>query len=142
MPNFQSVPVPEEHVSAVYALLAQLQGGSIPSTAAVVDESLWPTELVKRAVIESQSPMRDTLVMLAEAGDDGITTEEIAEHFSFDAGRNAVSGMLGAFGRRCQNRYDREDGLYEVTWPQLDDGAYETRLKMKAPYRQPVIDAA
>lgn len=142
---FVSVMVPEERVLEVYALLAPEQRTGRDGAAARPEpdladggEAAWPEDVVLRAARESAEAMRGVLRILVEAGDDGLTTVEIADQLHLARGAASVAGMLGAFSRRCFNRYGMSDPLWEAQWEELEDGGTTTRLSLYEAYRGPL----
>ncbi len=135
--GFVSVQVPEERVLEVYGLLANedSRGPAAGTDEDSVSEMDWPEDVVLRAARESAEPMRELLRVLLEAGDDGVTTVEIAEELDLARGAASVAGMLGAFGRRCANRYKMTKPLWSDEWEELDDGGTTTRLTLWPAYR-------
>lgn len=102
--SYINVPVPEEHVPAVYALLAGLQEGheapATPSGRAGRTE-----DLIRRAYVESQDTHRRLMEYLAERSDDWTYSSELAKGLGLSSGSRSVAGMFGAFGRRAKHRY-------------------------------------
>jgi len=157
MGAYVPVQVPEEYVMEVYAFLSSLKAkkgpGAAPQAPKPTDAEVsgatgvatvghWPVHLLQRAVSESPPEMRETLVLLAKAGDAGMSTTEIADHFKMEKRENAVAGMFGAFGRRCHSRYGVVADLWDRTYPQHADGTSETRVILKHDFRDVVLDAA
>lgn len=60
--------------------------------------------------------MRQLLGFLADHPDKEVTSEQIADALDAAKGWNTVAGMLGAFGRRASNRYERRDPMWELRW--------------------------
>jgi hypothetical protein len=62
--------------------------------------------LVRRVYRESDDQFRHLLQLLADRPDQPMSTEEVAEALQLERGVGYLAGMLGAFGRRSNNRYD------------------------------------
>jgi hypothetical protein len=93
------VPVPAEQVDDVFRFLL---GMTEPE--ANRDGDLRP--LVQRIFRESEQSFRDLLQLLAKHAGNPLSTEEIAEALKLFRGTASLAGMLGAYGRRANNRYD------------------------------------
>jgi hypothetical protein len=116
MPYVQ-IAVLEEHVPAVYALLARLQSGE--------DAKPELTEaVVARMYADSLATHRSLLEYFAARPDGWIGTSELAKALSLDG--KGIAGTLGAFGNRAKHRYD---GLkpWDHRW---DDKGGEVVYKM------------
>lgn len=123
-----NVPVPEEHVPAVYALIARLQAGEQPEEAAP-DEPPPPLDemLVAQMYGDSLPPHRAFMELLAGQPGEWIYTGEAADALDLPKGSKSLAGMLGAFGRRAKHRYggvapwedawnpERREARYRVT---------------------------
>lgn len=127
MVDFINVPVPADRVQEVYALLGGEGTSTVvgPSGAAVAPPSVaeavwtpqgdaddddvqaWTQSMLKRMYGESVGPMRAALDYLADRGGDEVTSRELAEALGLPKGVRSLAGMIGAFARRCWNRYDR-----------------------------------
>jgi hypothetical protein len=90
------VPVPEEHVSAVLALVLRLSEGG--------DEPLmeWDQEALSGFVAETGEPARAILAFLADPAraDTEVGTREVARALGVE--RAELSGILGPLNRRCR----------------------------------------
>ena len=86
--------------------------------------------------------MRKALVLIAEAGDSGITTQGLADALEYEKGRAAVAGMFGAFGRRSQNRYGQATQMWDVEYQPTVGEAYDTIVKMRPQFRSVVMEAS
>ena len=80
----------------------------------------WNGEAVRRAYRESADKMRALLVFLADHPDREVSSEEMAEAINAKFGWNTVAGMLGAFSRRCANRYGRSKPMWEFRYDDAD----------------------
>jgi hypothetical protein len=107
--------VPAELVAAVTEFI-EAQGMAGTHTPAVVEDGFvhgWDRDSVWRAYKESADKMRDLLDFLAENPGREVSSEEIAEAIDAKYGWNTIAGMLGAFGRRCTNRYRKLEPMWE-----------------------------
>lgn len=136
--EFVSVPVPVEHVTKVYELIARLDGGGGPN--APSDEpsgngggSRGPLTraLVERMFRESESggTQRGLMEYLADRPGEWVGTLEVAEALGLANGRHSLAGSLGAFGRRADHRYG---GLkpWESQWSD-DEGESKHRMSLE-----------
>lgn len=112
--------IPAELVSAVTELVEGRRPGSLnPDSPATSKEGFvhgWDRESVWRAYRESADKMRHLLLFLANHADQEISSAELAEALDARFGWNTVAGMLGAFGRRCANRYGRSKPMWEFRY--------------------------
>jgi hypothetical protein len=118
--------VPAEFVPRVAALIAEFDvggsevqvekpaNGTSPPDGGFING--WTEVLVSRAFRESADPMRRVLLFLAGHGGEEVTPTEIAEAIDAERGWNTVAGMLGAFGRRSVNRYERPQPMWELRY--------------------------
>ena len=113
MSNYIMVPVPEERVTDVYALLAQApESDSTP-----VDEMLsadWSEAEIKRCYEESSDTMKRVLRLLAEKPGKRIPSDEL--YTEIDHSAHQFAGVMGAFGRRVKNRYSKSDWFFDYQW--------------------------
>ena len=128
MNDLVSISVPRPYIALVRGFLAGLsaqgtldgaevsqpvQRGEAPSEAA----EDWTSAMLDRLVRESHSGnMRAILKCLAEHPDEWVSTHALAEAIGDDADSNTVAGALGAFGRRCYNRYEMNSLPFEGRW--------------------------
>ena len=110
--------VPADLVPAVTAFI---EGRSLKRQApeSIEDEGFvhgWDRATVRRAYRESGDNMRDLLRFLASERGREVTSYELAEALGAKYGWNSVAGMLGAFGRRCSNRYGLDQPMWEVRY--------------------------
>ncbi len=105
--RYVQVPVPEEHVPKVYALLADLDRGEVaaPPEAAPAEEPVLDQELVTRMWKESEPRHRRLMEFLAANAGQWFFTGELAEALEVASGRRGMAGVFGAFGRRSSHRY-------------------------------------
>lgn len=70
---------------------------------------------------ESSEGIRRLLVFLSRVPDEATPIGLVAGAIGADRGPRSVAGMLGAFTRRCRNRYGREMPI-QVQWlAELDE---------------------
>jgi hypothetical protein len=113
---------------AGFSLTAEIAPGFESSGSKAGFPNEWTETLVRRAYQESADPMRQLLAFLADHADEEVTSEQIADALNAEKGWNTVAGMLGAFGRRSANRYERPRPMWDFRWD--TDG--RARLKMPA----------
>ncbi len=109
------VKVPRRHLTAVYGLIAQLEGAPQPanepsgSNGSAQDFGQWTPEKLRRAYNQSPDPLKAVLKYLAEHPDEVVSTETLSQVYGKARGRAAtpanLAGAIGAFGRRVANRY-------------------------------------
>ena len=107
MTTYVQVPVPEEHVPAIFDLIARLQKGepALP-LAPGPDSAPEPTEeLVDRVYRESQATHRALLEHLAAHAGRWVPSSELVDALRLPNGSKSAAGMFGAFGRRSNHRY-------------------------------------
>src|SRR5215211_2426890 len=92
------VPVPVDKLEKVFQFLASLDDGE--------PERGDLEALVRRIYRESDDLFRDLLHLLAEQAEQPLSTEEIAKKLGLERGTASLAGMLGAYGRRSNNRYE------------------------------------
>lgn len=110
MSTYIQVPVPEEYVPRVYALLASLDSEAADPEAIRVDEPLIPAPALDKALVvrmfkDSEQRHRRLLLFLAENAGSWFYTGELAEELEVPTGRRGMAGVFGAFGRRSKHRY-------------------------------------
>ena len=115
--GYVMMAIPEEFVPAVTRLVEGRQGSTPERILEAPTEQGfvygWDRDMVRRAYRESADKMRNLLGFLAENPDREVSSYEIAEAIGAKFGWNTVAGMLGAFGRRCANRYGRSMPMWE-----------------------------
>lgn len=92
------VPVPVGRLEEVFQFLAGLSNGE--------PELAHLEALMRRIYRESDEQFRRLLHLLADRPNQPLSTEEVAEALALERGTASLAGMLGAFGRRSNNRYD------------------------------------
>lgn len=103
--NYIQVPVPEEHVPEVIALLADLNRGvERPSEQADPGDRL-DAPLVVTMYVDSERRHRQLLDLLASRAGEWLYTSELADALSVSSGSKGMAGVFGAFGRRAKHRY-------------------------------------
>jgi hypothetical protein len=110
MTNYIQVPVPEEQVPRVYALLANLDSEATGPEGAGADEPFIPAPALSEALVvrmfkDSEQRHRRLLLFLAENAGTWFYTGELAEELEVPTGRKGMAGVFGAFGRRSKHRY-------------------------------------
>ncbi len=122
--SYIPVPVPEEHVPKVYALLAELDRGEVDEApeAPAVDAAL-----AKRMYEESWDTHQRLLAYLANHASEWIHSHEIAEALALKSGTRGLAGMFGAFGRRSKHRY----GGAKPWTREWDQGREENKYRME-----------
>ena len=108
--HFHEGVSPEVVVAAVEA--AKQSNGSSALEAAEPEPQPEPSgderrNLIERAFTESQDDgsMRPLLLFLASQPERKVPYTKISEHLGYDTARS-LPGLLGAFGRRSQHRYN------------------------------------
>jgi hypothetical protein len=110
MTNYVSVPVPEHLVPAVMLLITDSLAKQ-PTRIQEVVTTDWTEPELQRMWDESGVPMRRTLVLLAQNAGLPVPMSQIAKTLGKPPKGHQVAGMMGAFGRRLKNRYNR------TKWP-------------------------
>jgi len=117
--TYVQVPVPEEHVPKVIALLADLDRGfhiaSPTSPEEAGAEIFLDSNLVIRMYLDSEERHRRLLDYLAGRAGDWVYTSEIAEALGVTTGSKGMAGVFGAFGRRAKHRYGGAKP-WELAW--------------------------
>jgi hypothetical protein len=143
MASIVSIPVPEEHVMAVYRFLGTLTEDITRTTdgQAPAEEAEWNEGLVREAMTGGDSlRLRRALVMVAESGDSGMTTDELGKELEYERGASAVAGMLGAAQRRWRNKLGMTTPLWKKQWEPFEPGPGGTsRLTMTPTMREWVL---
>lgn len=131
MPNdMVNVLVPRAYVPLVRGFLAGLDAhgaleeqpvstsqpaASVEGQECAADD--WTAAKLNRLVRESHSGnMRTILTFLASHPDEWVSTHALAEAIGDGADSSTVAGALGAFGRRCYNRYAMDSLPFEGHW--------------------------
>jgi hypothetical protein len=116
--------IPAELVPAVTTFLEGQETASLPGGLSRVSEEEakagfvhgWNRSLVQRAYKESADQMRRLLEFLAHHPNQEVSSYELADAIEAKFGWNTVAGMLGAFGRRCVNRYGRLEPMWDYRY--------------------------
>jgi len=109
--DYVSVPVPSELVPEVYALISAHMVNKGNGSRAVEDpssgeaSSALSDELLKRIWDESGVTMRKALKHLAQFPGQAIGAQDLTKAVFGNPKGHKLAGAMGAFGRRCQNRY-------------------------------------
>ena len=122
------VPVPADRVDDVFRFLLGL---SKPEE----EDEAELDRLIQRIYRESEQRFRDLLLLLAHHPGTPMSTDEIADELKLYRGPASLAGMLGAYGRRSNHRYDGffpferlhnpADERYELVMPQKIAGIIE-----------------
>ena len=119
MSEFVNVPVPENRVMEVYALLATEPA---PQERDLSPE--WSENDVKVAFAESSNQQKRFLLMMAEQPDTWLKSEDAYETLGFTA--HQFAGMMGAFERRIKHKYGKSEWFFSVKVdPVTELGAYQ-----------------
>jgi hypothetical protein len=110
----------------------------------VVNEQLGvtidPETLSPEAASGDSLRLRRALVMVAESGDSGMTTDELGKELEYERGASAVAGMLGAAQRRWRNKLGMTTPLWKKQWEPFEPGPGGTsRLTMTPTMREWVL---
>jgi hypothetical protein len=123
MPNYINVPVPEELIPAVMALISEHMGSKVavpnptppapaapaaeaePTTEVAATSSNWSEAELQKLWNESWPPMRKVLAKLAENGGKAVTGDELAKVIGKAKKGHSIAGMMGALGRRIKHRH-------------------------------------
>ena len=132
MGQLVNVAVPEEHLGTVYALLGQLAKGtngvSSPGSEGDSGDALsgymgeepilwWNAKRLQRAFDQSSTAQKAILKGMASGeGKKWVTVSEIVEQMGGEADWNTMAGALGAFGRRCKNRYKAKTRPFTIRY--------------------------
>lgn len=112
---YVSVPVPEDRVQEVYALLA----GEAPGEPVGNGAAEWAQEAIVRMYRESPPAMRAFLDHLCDHAGQEFTLQQMAD--AIDRTAQQTRGVLGAFGHRVSSRYRW------TSWPILSEWDSEER---------------
>jgi len=134
MPNQElvTIPVPRQHLPAIYAFIGRLetQNQSVLDTeqhstaeeyTEYNSEDEWTNSRLRRMIVDSRRTSRSImciLELLASHPDEWISVEQLASSLTHrpDANHMTIAGTLGAFGRRCRNRYGLDNWPFEVRY--------------------------
>ena len=134
--------VPAELVSAVAEFIEGPRGSKASGAVRPPDPGGfvqgWARPAVRRAYRESGDGMREVLDFLARHPDREVSSYELADAIEAKYGWNTVAGMLGAFGRRCANRY----GLKRPMWEFRHDASGRVLLTMPRAAAKAVEESA
>ena len=116
MSEFIMVPVPEERVTEVYALLGQ---ASVSDAAPTQDgeqrlSAEWSDAEIQRCYRESSDKMKLVLEFLAKNPNQPIHSDKLYAEIEYSA--HQFAGAMGAFGRRVKNRYSKAVWFFEARW--------------------------
>lgn len=114
---FQYVPVPNEHVPAVYQLLSQLAMGVTPTAGAAVSQSGWTDEALRRfAAGDTETTVIVSKVMdaLGDRPDEWLDLDELAELTGRD--RNQLRRVWTHLSRHMRAQYDSAEWPLTMKW--------------------------
>jgi hypothetical protein len=117
--SYIMMAIPAELVPAVTEFIERRQEDTLPRLTSPTEKGFvhgWNRETVRRAYRESGDEMRRLLGFLAQNPDREISSYELADALEARFGWNSIAGMLGAFRRRCGNRYGRTEPMWEVRY--------------------------
>lgn len=127
MGQLVNVPVPEEHLGAVYSLLGKLasgNNGTETSSGGVLsgymgeEPILWWNEKRLRKAFDQSSPAQQAILkgMASGNGKKWVTVSEVVKQMGGKADWNTMAGALGAFGRRCRSRYNAKTRPFTIRY--------------------------
>ena len=137
MSNFVMVPVPEERVQDVYALLGKPAESESrrpsPDESQLSDE--WSKDEIVRAYRESPATIKQMLRRLAEDSGTWISSDKLYRPLGYSS--HQFAGMMGAFGRRVKNRYSKSEWFFEYRW---DDKVGMVVYRMNPPASEFILE--
>ncbi|KJS60702.1 hypothetical protein [Streptomyces rubellomurinus] len=122
--QFVSVPVPIQHVTQVYAFLAELAGittgPSAETTATPLDDGEWPfvewgvqdLRKLTQDALDSVQVVTGVLDILAKQPGERVSYTSLVELLNVD--RKRLRGVLSAFTRVVHKHYGRRN--WPMTW--------------------------
>lgn len=123
---YLEIPVPTHLVLDVYRFISGSSKGqdtSIPVEPGIEAEGQqeWTTELLERMYMESPKQSIQVIMRyLADHPDQWVPSSELVEAVKEvrdkEMKSGSLAGMLGAFGRRCKNRYSMDQWPMENKW--------------------------
>ncbi|MFD4536261.1 hypothetical protein ACFWNL_14900 [Kitasatospora sp. NPDC058397] len=146
--QFISVPVPSQHVTQVYALLAELAGvttaRSAGGTAAPLEDGEWPfvewslhdLRKLTEDALDSVQVVTGVLDILAKQPGERVSYTSLVELLKVD--RKRLRGVLSAFTRVVHKHYGRRN--WPMTWVEAPSEGAE--LKSEFYYTVSVTTAA
>jgi hypothetical protein len=138
-PDFISVPVPAEHVTAVYRFLAELvDGGGAPIEHTLTITTGWTDEELARLTsspIKAVEILTAVLNVLAANPDEWMNLDEIAPLTEFE--RPTLKSVWTHIARHLNKHFDRASLPLESIW-----GLYLTPPRDAAQYYRLTSDQA
>lgn len=132
-----SILVPEELVLDVYRLI-----GGTPASSGGPPSQGWSPEQIRRAFAESPPAMKAIFTVLASRPDRDLVIEDfegpVSKAVGKKYGHRQLMGALGAFGRRCKNRY-RKPWPFEAPW---NDARKQVLYRMSRDVAKVITEAA
>jgi hypothetical protein len=124
--NYVQVPVPEELVPDVMALITrQIRSGASEAHTHEPATSHAMEALVERCYLESEETHRRLLRYLASRPDQWVSFDDIGAEMGYTSPRS-LPGTLGAFGRRAKHRYG---GFKPFEAEERDSGKWSLRME-------------
>lgn len=119
--SFVMVPVPEELVLEVYALINERKEpkpGAPTKAKSTAMAPSWSDEEIERAYRQSPPAMKALLDTLAAHPGEWLSTADlsgpVSEAIGKEYGWMQLAGVLGAFGRRTKSRYGKDSWFFDV----------------------------
>jgi len=122
MSGIVSVPIPEEHLGAVYELLGQLSSGgngkAPPGEPEAPKEQpeWWNEKRLRKAYDQSSPAQQKILKAMASGKGKWVPVSDVVAQLGKDADWNTMAGALGAFGRRIKNRYKAKERPFTIRY--------------------------
>jgi hypothetical protein len=124
------VHVKSEHVAAVYALVAQLEGHPLPPAAPVEQTGVvklppgtppipgitWSPGQLVQMFNDSPSDMKRLLHFLSENVGLAFSGPQLAALLGKKHGASSIAGMMGCLMKRSQNRYRMKTTPFRSYW--------------------------
>lgn len=122
MSGIVTVPVPEEHLGAVYGLLARLandeegRGGEPTGDVSKGQAGWWNEKRLRKAYDESSPAQQTILKAMARGKGKWVPVSDIVAELGNGADWNTMAGALGAFGRRIKSRYKAKERPFTIRY--------------------------
>ncbi|HEX2050221.1 MAG TPA: hypothetical protein VHJ34_06250 [Actinomycetota bacterium] len=124
MSGIVNVPVPEEHLGAVYGLLARLSNEAsgdgkarpAPGDASKTQPEWWNEKRLRKAYDESSPAQQIILKAMAAGRGQWVAVSDIVAELGDGADWNTMAGALGALGRRMKNRYKAKERPFTIRY--------------------------
>jgi len=125
IPKYVQVPVPEQYVSKVIAMIADLQREGAAGTASA-EKIYLDANVVARMYWDSEERHRTLLEFMADHPAVWLYTSDLENALGVTTGSRGMAGIFGAFGRRSKHRYGGAKP-WELGWDQTRN---EARYRM------------